>query len=216
MTDTALRQHAAPEVPTVQEVHIVPDGPAGNPGAIGLPAFLVGAFALSLYLIGFTPATGLGISIPLIMTATGVGLVIAAVWSARLNQNAVASVYGIFSGFWLSYAALVLGLIHGWFGIVPEDVVRSQQVFISTWLVIIALLTVSTLRLPAAFTLLFALVELALALLLLGVSKSNETLTHASGYAALAFFVVGAYLYVGTMLSETGGKPLPLGSPLVN
>jgi hypothetical protein len=102
----------------------------GNPALIGVPTFLVGSIALGLVLVGYVPATGA--SIPIIMTATGIGQVIAAVWAARLDQNAVASVFGIFSGFWISYAALVLGLTHNWFGIVtPADALGSQKPFLA-------------------------------------------------------------------------------------
>lgn len=94
---------------------------------IGVPSFLIGSIALGFVLTGFAPATATGASIPIIMTATGIGQVIAAVWAARLAQNAVASVLGIFAGFWISYAALVLGLTHNWFGIVAKDVVRTRS-----------------------------------------------------------------------------------------
>ena len=149
------------------------------------------------------------------MTATGVGLLIATVWAARLQQSAVAGVFGVFAGFWLSYAALVLGLTHNWFGIAPEAVARTQEVFLIAWLVVIGLLTVGTLRLPAAFTALFVLVsEVALALVLLGTISGETIWTRIAGYAVFAFAAVGAYLYVSGMAAATGGPALPTGRPL--
>lgn len=189
--------------------------PTGNPFVIGLPSFLVGAIALGLVLTGFAPATATGASIPLIMTATGLGLVFAARWAAQLGQNAVAGVFAIFSGFWISYAALFLGLTHNWFGIVAEDVAKTQEVFLISWLVVIGLLTLGTLRLPGVYTLLFVLVEIALLLLLWGIVGSSATLVKASGFSVFAFCLVGAYLFVGNISTETGGKPLPLGKPMI-
>ena len=49
--------------------------------------------------------------------ATGLGLVISAIWAAALGQTLVACIFGLFAGFWLSYAVLVLGLNHDWFAI---------------------------------------------------------------------------------------------------
>ena len=45
---------------------------------------------------------------------------IAAVWAAALGQTLVACIFGLFAGFWLSYAVLVLGLNHDWFAIPAE------------------------------------------------------------------------------------------------
>lgn len=209
MTETIVR----PEQTRI--VLEAPAVPAGNPALIGLPSFLVGAFALGLFVTGWLSA-GVGAAVPVIMTATSVGLLIAAAWAARLAQNAVASVFGIFAGFWASYAALVLGLVHNWFGISTADVAHAQEVFLLSWLVVIGLLTVATLRLPVAFTLLFALVDLALLLLLIGTAQANTTLVHAGGWSVFGFVAVGAYLYVGSMLAELGGKALPLGAPIVS
>jgi succinate-acetate transporter protein len=187
--------------------------PAGDPGMIGLPVFLVGSVALGLVLIGFVPAAAGGASIPIIMTATGFGLLVAAVWAARLGQSAVAGVFAIFSGFWLSYAALVLGLTHGWFGVAAGDVVGAEELFLIAWVAVIGLLTLGSLRLPLAFTALFALVEVALVLDLLGTANASTTLVKAAGWAVFAFAAVGAYLYLSGMSAATGGRPYPLGRP---
>lgn len=189
--------------------------PEGNPALIGVPTFLVGAIALGLVLTGFVPATAGAASIPIIMTATGFGQGVAALWAARLGQNAVAGIFGIFTGFWTSYAALVLGLTHGWFGILPADAVRTQELFLGSWLVVIVLLTISTLRLPGAFTLLFALIDLALLLVLLGTAEGSTTLLKAGGFTVFSFVVVGAYLFIDAMTQATGGKALPLGRPVL-
>jgi len=209
MTETLVR---ADETRVVVQM---PEAPIGNPALIGLPSFVVGAFALGLFVTN-TLSAGVGAAIPIIMTATSVGLTVAAVWAARIGQNVVASIFGVFAGFWASYAALVLGLVHAWFGTDKADVANIQEVFLLSWLVVIGLLTVATLRLPLAFTVLFALVDVALLLLLLGTAMSSTSLVHMGGWAIFGFVGVGAYLYVGSMFAELGGKALPLGDALVN
>ena len=189
--------------------------PEGNPALIGVPTFLAGSIAPGLVLVGYVPATAVGASIPIIMTATGIGQLLAAGWAARLAQNAVASIFGIFTGFWLSYAALVLGLTHNWFGILPADAQKTQQLFLLTWLILIVLLTLASLRLPLAFTVLFVLIDLALLFVFLGTSQVSASLTKVGGYFVFSFVVVGAYLFFDAMNSATGGKALPLGSPVI-
>ena len=189
---------------------------AGNPSALGLPCFIVGSLALGLVLVGVVPATATGASMPIILTATSIGLFLATAWAAMLGQTAVASVFGIFAGFWLSYAALVVGLTRGWFGILPSAVQSTEELFLVTWLVVIVMLTVATLRLPLAFTVVFALVDLALLLVFLGVNQASSGLLKAGGYAVLAFAAVGVYLFFDMASQATGGAAMPLGRPVLH
>lgn len=192
-----------------------PNSAPPNPALIGLPTFIVGAIALGLVLVGYVPAAAAGACILIIMTATGLGQTIAATWAARLGQGAVASIFAIFAGFWISYAALVLGLTNDWFGIVAEDAVGVQKLFLLSWLVAIVLLTLATLRLPLAFTVLFVLVDIALTLVFLGTANASTTLLHAGGYAVFAFALVGTYLFFDAMGTATGGKAFPQGRALL-
>ena len=112
---------------------------------------------------------------------------------------------------------LVLGLVHNWFGIgTVINAVAVQELFLVSWLVLIVLLTLATVRLPLAFTVLFLLVDVALLLVLLGTTQASTSLTKAGGYAVFAFTAVGVYLFYDAIVQATGGKPLPLGKPLLH
>jgi hypothetical protein len=187
----------------------------GNPAALGLPCFIAGSVALGLAFVGVVPLTALGAAIPIILAATSIGLFLATIWAAAVGQTAVASVFGIFGGFWLSYAVLSLGLNHGWFGI-PLTATRSTfELFLVSWLVVILMLTLATLRLPMAFTLVFLLVDVALVLLFAGFNTipTSTGLLQAAGWVILAFAAVGVYLYYDCVSQATGGSSLPLGRP---
>ena len=193
-----------------------PVGPlAGDPATLGLPAFIVGSVALGLALVGVVPATAVGATLPIILAATSIGLLVAAIWAAAIGQSAVACIFGIFSGFWLSYAVLVIGLLHGWYGILPRDAVATQKLYLITWLVVIVMLTLATLRLPSAFTALFVLIDVALLLLLLGTVNASSGLLKTAGWVVLVFAAIGVYLFFNSLSLATGGKALPLGSPLL-
>jgi hypothetical protein len=77
------------------------------------------------------------------------------------------------------------------------------------------MLTLATLRLPAAYTAVFALVDLALLLVFLGVNQSSTGLLKTAGYVALVFAAIGVYLYASTASVATGGRAYPLGRPTV-
>jgi hypothetical protein len=187
---------------------------AGDPSMLGLPVFIVGSVALGLVLVGVVPPTAVGASLPIILAATSIGLFIATIWSAAIGQSAVASIFGIFAGFWLSYAVLVLGLIRGWFGITALAAASTQELFLIAWLVIIVVLTLATLRLPLAFSLIFILVDVALLLVLLSVEEASTGLQKTGGYVVLAFAAVGVYVFYGAASLATGGKGVNLGKPI--
>jgi len=77
------------------------------------------------------------------------------------------------------------------------------------------MLTLATLRLPVAFTAVFALIDVALVLLLIATIQASAGLTKAAGYVVLAFAAVGVYLFFGSASVATGGKALPLGKPIL-
>jgi uncharacterized protein len=195
---------------------------AGDPSIFGLGSFIAGSVALGLGLVGVVPTGVLGAPIAIIVAATAVGLLMAAIWCAALGQSAVAAVFGIFGTFWLSYAGLVLGLDHNWYAIVPGAVIDTVRLFLLTWLIIIVMLTLSTLRLPSAFTAVFALIDVALLLLLLAFENTSPLgvpssgLLKTGGAVVLAFAAIGVYLFFSAAQAGTGGKPLPLGPPLMH
>jgi len=188
---------------------------AGDPSVLGLPSFVVGSLALGLALVGVVPAGAGGAALPIIMAATAAGLFLATIWSAAVGQSAVAGIFGIFAGFWLSYAVLVLGLTHNWLGVTAKAATSSQELFLIAWLVIIVVLTLATLRLPLAFTVVFALIDLALLLVLIGTAQASTGVLKTSGYVVLAFAAVGLYLFYNSVSLATGGKVLPLGRPVM-
>ena len=207
----------APRGPVLEEPEpaLPPEAPVGDPLILGLPAFIVGSVALALVEINFAPIAAAGAAIPIILTATSLGLFISAIWAARLAQNAVAAVLGVFGGFWLSYAAVVIGLGHRGWGVLPTGVARSVEVFLIAWLVVIGLLTLGTLRLPSVYTGILFLVDVALVLLLLSTTQASVGLAKAAGWVILVFAALGAYAWVSSLQTATGGRALNLGPPLM-
>jgi succinate-acetate transporter protein len=214
MTDMENITRAVTEL-AAPEPALAVEAPAGDPSILGLPIFAAGSLALGLALAGYVPAAAVGSVLPIVLAGTGLGLFVATVWSAAVGQTMVAGVFGLFTGFWWSYAALLLGLNHNWFAIPAANVNRSIALFLITWAVVMFTLTVASVRLPLAYTLVFALVVLALVLLIFGTLNSNANLNKAAGYVALAFAALGLYLFLGAASSATGGRGYPMGPPLV-
>jgi hypothetical protein len=196
---------------TTSEVAAVP---TGDPSILGLPSFVVGAVALSLATVGYVPPAAVGAALPIILGATGLGLLITTVWCANLGQSFVACVFGVFTGFWFSYAALVLGLQHNWFQIPAEDVTHSLALFLISWAVVMFFLTVGSARLPVIYTILIGLVFVALVLLIFGTLNANTTLNKLAGYVVFGASAIGSYLFLSSCSVALGGAPFQLGRAL--
>ena len=190
--------------------------PPANPILLGLPCFVVGAISLGLYLLGYLPAAGLGALVPIVLFVPGLGLLVASIWAAREGQSAVAGILGLFSVFWISYGFLVFGLVSGVLGVTPAAATAAQATFLIAWLVAFIGLTVSTLRLPMAYTVMFVLIVIAVALVLVAVLAASTVALVIAGICALAFGLVGFYMYVGAMMAELGGAGLGLGTPMMH
>lgn len=211
-SDTATSQ----ERPAQPEPEPTPGPLSGDPALIGVPTFVVGSIALGLTLVGFVPAAAVGAPVAIILASTGIGQLVAALWAAGIGQSAVASIFGTFAGFWLSYGFLVLGLTHGWFGVPAESTTATQALFLTSWAVVVALLTLATLRLPVAYTLLFGLIATALTVVLFATLQDSAGLQTLGGYVVFIFAALGCYLFLHVMSLATGGRGLPLGRPLLS
>ncbi|MBE7189224.1 GPR1/FUN34/YaaH family transporter [Jatrophihabitans endophyticus] len=221
--------HAAPAAPPAEPAadRFASPVPVANPALVGVPTFMVGSIALGLVLTGFVPSTLAGAPIAIIALATGMGQLVAMLFALRAGESAVASVFGIFGGFWLSYAALVLGILHNWYGLTVagtspaaaaatgDNILGAQKVFLLSWLILIVLLTLVSLRLPLAFTVLFVLVDIALLFVYLGTVNASSAETTTGGWFVFSFVAVGAYLFLDAMTAATGGNNLPLGPPVL-
>ena len=208
--------------PDQQPVRLVPRAgepaagpPAGDPAMVALPSFIVGSVALGMVLIGVVPATAVGASMPIIIAAAA-GMFLATIWAARVGQNASAGITGVFGSFFLSYALLVLGLTHNWYGIAPTAVAETQKVFVISWIAIVTMLVLISVRLPMIYGLLFVLIDVSLVLNLLGIIQNSTNLAKAAGWVLMAVAATIVYLFLGAASHDTGGKELPLGPPILH
>ena len=204
---------AEPYIESVREIPVATRA-TGDPQVFGWLAFVAGSICLGLQLTGFVPLGVLGAPLPIILAATGMGLLISAIWAAYLGQTFVAGAFGVFSGFWLSYTTLVLGLQHNWL-LVPAGAVTDTVVaFLIAWAAAIFILTVATVRLPAAYTIEVALIDLALIILIFANQNGSTSLTKLGGAVVFMFAALGAYIWLSVADQSLGGSGYPMGRAL--
>lgn len=214
-TDTTATQEAAAAAAA-----------GNNPVLLGIPSFVLGGIPLALFLLGYEDGAIAGLMVNIILVS-GMGLLISAIWAIKVGAGAVGAIFGLFSSFWLSFALLLLGTTHGWFGSSAlEDPAEAAAanvaaaaggtvVFLLSWTVAVVVLTLATLRLPLAFSLLIFLVAAALFFVLLANLTAASFWATLAGYVALAFSLLGVYIFIDAMGQALGGKAMPLGAPIL-
>jgi hypothetical protein len=192
--------------------------PAGaDPAVLGLLAFSVGGTVLGVSLLGYVSAAAQGGSVmPIVLAATGLGVFITTLWSAMLGQTFVAAVFGAFTGFWWSYAVMVLGLGHNWFGIPASQVSHAVAQFLFAWAIVIACLAVVSTRVPSTYTAILTSALIAVCLLIVSTLDSSATLTKIAGVFTLVYSVLGFYAFVAQAMVSVDGPAMPLGTPVAS
>ncbi len=190
----------------------------GDPQLVAIPVFVTGSIALGFQLVEYVSGAALGAPLPIVLMATGLLLMISTVWAAAVGQSFVASVTGLFGGFWLSYGTLVLGLQHDWFQIPAADVQRTVALFAISWAVIFFFLTIASIRLPMIYTGIIGLVVVALCLVAAAYLQTpvDTDLLQVAGYVVFAFAALGGSVFLTVASLSLGGTAFPpLGRPLL-
>jgi len=193
---------------------------SGDPQTVAAPVFVIGSIALGIQLTdAISPIQGsLGSPIAILLGCTGLFLLLSTWWAASAGQSFVACFAGTFGGFWIGYSLLVLGVLHNWFIIPPAAIANTVVMFSVTFAIFFVFLTLASLRLPIIYTLIFALVVLALCLVAAAYSMtpvSTNTLKVA-GYVVFIFAALGMSLSWTVMNLSLGGPAFPpLGPPVI-
>jgi uncharacterized protein len=200
--------------------------PTLDPFVLGLPLIALGTLALGLQMVGCVTVISDGSPLPIVVAGTGIGLVMSTVAAVRLDVTPASSVWrngrslptlvlGAVAMFFLSYGALILGLVHGWFGIVPANLQHTVASFAISWLVTFAFIGVASFRLPVLFTALFATMEAVLALLLFGTLRPSTTADNISGLLLLLIAAASGYVFLAVASATSGGAEYPIGRPIL-
>lgn len=193
-------------------------GGGGDPLVFGLPVFVSGSLVLGFVLIGvFVPATTFGSALPITTFSTGIGEFVTAVWAILLGQTMVACLFGLFSAFWFSLFAMLMGAFHNWFSVPTANVSGEQAMFFLAWLIIFVFLTVGIFRLPITYIAIMGFVDIAVLCVLLWVYfPGTGVFLTISGAAVLAFCALGVYAFLNVAWVSTGSRRAfpPLGPPI--
>ena len=182
-----------------------------DPAPLGLGAFALTTFLLSLANAGIMPAAAEPVVFGVALAYGGLAQLLAGMWEFRKSNVFGATVFTSYGAFWLSFWAYVTffaakipveqhGVAAGW--------------FLLAWAIFTTLMLVGALRTTMGLAVLFAVVTVTFFLLGLGALSASPALTWMGGVLGLIAAAIAWYLCLAGVAASTFGRPILPNPPL--
>lgn len=183
---------------------------AANPGPLGLAAFALTTFVLSLFNSGLISNAALSaVVLPPALFYGGLAQFVAGIMEFRRGNTFGTTAFISYGAFWMSFAAYVKF-------VVPTLPAGQAHVatgwFLVAWFVFTAYMSIAALKLDVAHRVLFVSLALTFLFLALGDLAESSALGHTGGFLGLFTAAVAWYVSFAVVAKETWGRDvLPLG-----
>jgi hypothetical protein len=182
-----------------------------DPGPLGLGAFAMTTFVLSMFNANLVNAKGLPVVLGLALAYGGIVQLIAGVWEFRTGNTFGAVAFCSFGAFWISFWALNVFYAKQ----IGGNAGHAVGVYLWAWAIFTTYMAVAALRTSGAVLLVFVLLAATFILLAIGNDGANTTVLHWGGYLGLATAAAAWYASFAAVLNSTFGRSvlpvMPLG-----
>jgi uncharacterized protein len=174
-----------------------------DPGPLGLAAFALTTFVLSMFNANLVGAGGEPIVFGLALAYGGLAQLLAGMWEFKTGNTFGAVAFTSFGAFWISFWAFVQFFEKS----VPKaDAGHAVGLFLIAWGIFTAYMFIASLRTTAAIALVFILLAVTFFLLGIGNADGKENIVHAGGYFGLATAVAAWYASFAAVTNSTFGR----------
>jgi succinate-acetate transporter protein len=183
------------------------DAPVGwtpaDPGPLGLGAFALTTFVLSMFNAGLVSKAGEPVVLGLALAYGGLAQLLAGMWEFRTGNTFGAVAFTSFGAFWLSFWAYVTFFA----GDVPAAHAGSAVgLYLIAWGIFTLYMFVASLRTTAAVATVFLLLTVTFFLLGIGNSGETEGVVEAGGWFGLATAAAAWYASFAAVTNSTFGR----------
>jgi succinate-acetate transporter protein len=184
-----------------------------DPGPLGLAAFALTTFVLSMFNAGLVGEGGEPVVLGVALAYGGLAQLLAGMWEFRTGNTFGAVAFTSFGAFWLSFWAFVVFYA----GDIPEaDAGHAIGLFLIAWGIFTLYMFVASLRTTAAVALVFILLAVTFFVLGIGNVNGNTDTIKIGGYIGLATAIVAWYASFAVVANSTFGRTIlpvvPLGA----
>jgi succinate-acetate transporter protein len=176
-----------------------------DPGPLGLAAFALTTFVLSMFNSGLMSDKGEPIVFGLAFAYGGLAQLLAGMWEFRTGNTFGATAFTSYGAFWLSFFVFVTFFASK---IPPADAGHAVGLYLIAWGIFTAYMFVASLRTTGAIALVFLLLALTFILLGIGDAGGKESITKLGGYVGLATALAAWYASFAVVTNSTFGRTL--------
>jgi len=176
-----------------------------DPGPLGLAAFALTTFVLSMFNAGLMGEKGEPIVFGLALAYGGFAQLLAGMWEFRTGNTFGATAFTSYGAFWISFFVFVTFFADK---IPAADTGHAVGLYLIAWGIFTAYMFIASLRTTAAIALVFLLLTLTFILLGIGDANANDSITKLGGYVGLATAAAAWYASFAVVTNSTFGRTL--------
>jgi succinate-acetate transporter protein len=184
-----------------------------DPGPLGLAAFAMTTFVLSMFNANLVNEKGLPVVLGLALVYGGIVQLLAGMWEFRTGNTFGAVAFCSFGAFWISFWALNVFYAKQ----IGGNAGHSVGLYLWGWAIFTTYMAVAALRTSGAVLLVFVLLAATFILLAIGKVGGQATVTHWGGYVGLATAAAAWYASFAAVINSTFGRTvlpvIPLSRP---
>ncbi|MEW2274280.1 acetate uptake transporter [Streptomyces griseofuscus] len=179
-----------------------------DPGPLGLAAFALTTFVLSVFNAGLIKDGALeAVVLPLALWYGGIAQVLAGMWEFRKNNTFGAVAFTSYGSFWLSFAAYVQFVAPK---LPAAHAHQATGLFLLAWAIFTLYMTIVATRINGVLLAVFSVLSLTFVLLAAGALGQSRGVSHAGGWAGLLTAVLAWYgSFAGVANATWKDKSLP-------
>ncbi len=186
-----------------------PDPGIADPAPLGLAAFALTTFLLSLFNAGLLDSAGEAIVFPLGLFYGGLAQFVAGMWEFKNKNTFGATAFTSYGAFWIALAAFDTYYVNK----VPEaQLAAAVGWFLIAWGIFTAYMWIASFRVTTAVMVVFLLLALTFFLLGIGELSGSSAIGQIGGYVGLATAIAAWYASAAGVINTNFGRAvLPVG-----
>ena len=182
-----------------------------DPGPLGLAAFALTTFVLSMFNSGLVGDKGEPIVFGLAFAYGGLAQLLAGMWEFRTGNTFGATAFTSYGAFWLSFFVFVTFFADK---VPAADTGHAVGLYLIAWGIFTAYMFIASLRTTAAIATVFLLLTVTFIVLGIGDAGGTESITKLGGYIGIATAAAAWYASFAVVTNSTFGRTLLPVKPL--
>jgi succinate-acetate transporter protein len=189
---------------TVAAAHTKISEVVADPAPLGLAAFALTTFVLSMFNSGLVSEKGEPVVLGLALAYGGLAQLLAGMWEFKNNNAFGATAFTSFGAFWLSFWAFN----HFYAKEITDkaDLGHAVGLYLIGWGIFTAYMWIASFRVSVAVNVVFLLLTITFLLLGIGQSGEHTDIVKAGGYVGLATAIAAWYASFATVTNKTFGR----------